>query len=180
MPTITRTWLAFAAIGTGLIHLALVIGAPLALGIVLAALGLAEFGWGVLTFARDHVPLARAALIVAIAPMLAWGLLLVISTLAEMPGIAASVAFVPLAVATAFELFAALVLARHLRLGAAEARGIPSVGRYLIAIVAGGLVVAAMTTPALAATQAGQFAQPHSDATEPAFYLQLPEHGAGH
>ena len=37
MSTITRTWLAFAAIGTGLIHFALVVGSPLPLGIVLAA-----------------------------------------------------------------------------------------------------------------------------------------------
>jgi len=180
MPTITRTWLAFAAIGTGLIHLALVIGAPLALGLVFAALGLAEFGWGVLTFAREEVPLARVALIVAIAPVLAWGLLLVISTLAEMPGIAASVPFVPLAVATVFELFAATVLARHLRRDSRDERGIPSVGRYLTAIVAGGLVVAAMTTPALAATQAGQFAQPHGETPPPGFELNLPEHGTGH
>ncbi|MFM9877613.1 MAG: hypothetical protein ACKVOG_07165 [Rhodoglobus sp.] len=47
MPTITHTWLAFAAIGAGLIHAARVVGSPLALGISPTVLGVAEFGWGV-------------------------------------------------------------------------------------------------------------------------------------
>lgn len=177
MPTITRTWLAFAAIGTGLIHFALVIGSPLALGLVLAALGLIEFGWGVLTFARDTVVLPRVALVVAIVPVLLWGLLLAISTVADVPGIGASLPFVPLAIATVFELFAAATLAVHLRRAEASAPRIPSVARYLVSLMLGGLVVAGLTTPALAATQAGQIAQPH---TEPAYEFELPEHGTGH
>lgn len=179
MPTITRTWVAFAAIGVGLIHVALVIGSPLALGLVLAVLGLTEFAWGVLTFARDSVVLPRVALVVAIVPVLLWGLLLAISTVAEMPGIAASLPFIPFAIATVFELFIAATLAVHLRRSSEAPARIPGVGRYLISLVGGALIVAGLTTPALAATQAGQFAQPHGEtSTEVPF--DIPSHGVGH
>lgn len=165
MSTITRTWLAFAAVGTGLIHLALVIGSPLALGIILAVLGLSEFGWGVLTFARDTVPLPRVALVVAIAPIVGWALLLVISTAADAPSVTASLGLLPLAVSTLFELFIAIVLGIHLRRRPTAAPAVPGVGRYLIGLSIGALVVAALTTPALAATEAGQYAQPHGEHT---------------
>ena len=178
MTTITRTWIAFAAIGTGLIHLALVIGAPLPLAIALGVLGLAEFAWGVLTFARDRVPLPRVALVVAIVPVVLWGLLLVVSTVAEAPALAASLPFVPFAVATVFELFVAAVLAVHLRRPATDARAAtPGVARYLAGLALGALVVAALTTPALAATQAGRIGQPQQEST---YEFDLPEHDSGH
>ena len=45
--------------------------------------------------------------------------------------------------------------------------------RYLLGLGAGALVVAALTTPALAATEAGDFAQPHGTQDQP-FELNLP------
>ena len=189
MPTITRTWLAFAAIGVGLIHIALVIGSPLALGIILAVLGLTEFGWGVLTLARETVVLPRVALAVAVAPIVLWGLLLVTSTVAKSPELAASMVLLPLAVATLFELFIAGTLAVHLRRRAAPhgpSPRVPSVARYLLAVLVGGLAVASLTTPALAATAAGLYSAPHGvqsethvEEDEP-FVLNLPEHDVGH
>jgi len=175
MPTITRTWLAFAAIGAGLIHVALVIGSPLALGLPLATLGLVEFGWGVLTFAREDVMLPRVAMVVSLTPVLLWGLLLAVAAVGEMPVLAASLPFIPFAIATVFNLFIAGVLALHLRRRTAshERARPPGVARYLIGLVAGALVVAALTTPALAATQAGEFAAPHGE-------FNLPDHGGGH
>lgn len=162
MPAITRTWLAFAAIGTGLIHLALVLGAPVALGIPLAVLGLAEFGWGVLAFARETVLLPRAALVVAAVPVTGWTLLLVVSSVAGAPELAASLGFLPLAVSSLFELFAAAVLGAHLRRARqpdAPPRA-PGIARYLLGLTAGALVVAALTAPAIAATQSGQLVVP--------------------
>ncbi len=189
MPTITRTWLAFAAIGVGLIHSALVIGSPLALGIILAVLGLTEVGWGVLTFARETVVLPRVALAVAMAPIVLWGPLLLASTVAKSPELAASIVLLPLAVATLLELFIAGILAVHLRRRAAPngpRPRVPSVARYLLAVLAGGLAVASLTTPALAATTAGLYSAPHGvpsetpvEEDEP-FVLNLPEHGGGH
>jgi len=168
VPQITKTWLAFAAIGTGLIHLALVIGSPLPLGIALAVLGLAEFGWGVLTFARDTVLLPRAAIAVAAAPVAAWTLLLVVSSASETPEFAASFGFLPLAVASLFELFALGVLGVHLRRrrdpdGRPPA---PSDVRRLLGLAVGALVVAALTAPAIAATEAGLLTLPAGEHPE--------------
>src|ERR1700709_1137615 len=163
MSTITRTWLAFAAIGTGLIHFALVIGSPLPIGIVFAVFGLIEFGWGVFTFARDGPAAPRAVRGGALVPIVAWALLLVAASVSETPGIAASVPLFPLAIATVFELFIAVTVAIHLRRITDAPARTPGVGRYLIGLFAGGLVVAALTTPALAATTAGAYAQPHGD-----------------
>lgn len=168
MPQITRTWLGFAALGAGLIHLALVVSSPLPIGIVLAGLGVAEFGWGVLTFARDRLVLPQVARIVAIAPVILWSLLVVTATLLDTPGLASSLTLVPMAVATLFGLFAAAVLSRYIRRqqgtdAAADAPAMPSAGRYLLALTVGGVLVGALTTPALAATDAGRYAQPHGD-----------------
>ena len=169
MSTITRTWLAFAAIGTGLIHFALVIGSPLAIGIVFALFGLIEFGWGVFTFARDGFPAPRAVLIGAMVPIVAWALLLVAATASETPTLASSIPLFPLAIATVFELFIAITVAVHLRRVSDAPARTPGVGRYLTGLFIGGLVVAALTTPALAATPAGANAQPHGEHTD--FFL---------
>ncbi|MCU1579902.1 MAG: putative rane protein [Rhodoglobus sp.] len=156
--TITRTWLAFAAIGTGLIHVALVIGAPLPLGIVFALLGLVEFVWGVLTFAREGVAYPRAVLLGALLPVLGWGLLLAASTVSG--AVAVPVPLLPLAVTTLFELFIAGTVAAHLRRTGDGAPRVPSLGRYLAGLVAGIVVVVGLTAPALAATQVGSSGQP--------------------
>ncbi len=184
MPTITRTWVAFAAIGAGLIHAALVIGSPPAFGFILGALGIVEFGWGVVTLARDSIPAPQTSFALALAPVFGWGLLLTVSALVREPAVAASLPFMPLAIASLFSLFIAGTLAVHSRRqvrNQTKAR-VPGVIRYLLALVVGGLVVGGLTTPALAATAAGAAAQPHgqhSDApveeAEP-FVLILPEH----
>ena len=66
--------LACALIGAGLIHLALVmtaplglvITAPLGLTVALGALGFLEFGWGALTIAEPRVRAPRLAFAVAL------------------------------------------------------------------------------------------------------------------
>lgn len=166
MSTIIRTWVAFAAIGTGLIHVALVVGSPLALGIVLAIVGLVEFGWGVLIFARETIAYPRVVLVGALVPVLGWGLLLVTSSVSEAPGIAAALPLLPMLIATLFEMFIAVAIALHIRRPAEAAQPrVPGVSRYLISLALGGLVVAALTTPALAATEAGTYAVPHGEHT---------------
>ncbi|HWR86409.1 MAG TPA: hypothetical protein VN200_10480 [Rhodoglobus sp.] len=168
MSPITRTWVAFAAVGTGLIHVALVLGSPLPLGIALAVLGLAEFFWGVLTFARDAPPAPRIALAVAVVPLVALGLFTVVAVAG---GFTIPSGFLlPLGLATLLEVAAAALLGRALRTsGPAPA---PGVGRYLIALFAGAVVVGAITTPALAATTAGANAVPHGE-----FHFEQTDHG---
>ncbi len=205
MGQITRTWLGFAAIGAGLIHLALVVGSPAPLAVPLFLLGLAEFGWGVLTLARDTLLAPAVARVTAVAPVVAWSLLVVVSTLLQNPAIVASLVFVPMAAATIFNVYIAVVLSVHLRRGAsakgadrprsdaaasAAASVTPPAGRYLLALGAGALVMAGLTTPALAATEAGRFAQAHGEHSadfvpepkddDPLSGLLVPEHDSGH
>ncbi|HOY81900.1 MAG TPA: hypothetical protein PK282_05360 [Rhodoglobus sp.] len=147
MSTVWRTWVAFAAIGAGLIHVASTVGAPLWAALLLGMLGLAEFVWGAITFSREAPPWPRIAVAFAIAPALLWIVGLVTRTVPP------SLSPLSLGVATLFTLFVATVLGVHLR-RPAEAP-LPSVTRYVIALAAGAAVVIALTLPALAATVVG-------------------------
>ena len=168
MSQIRRAWLGFAAIGAGLIHLAMVVSSPVPVAIVLVGLGVTEFGWGVLTFAKERLIGASAARIVAIGPMVVWSMLVLAATLSDAAWLASFLPLIPMAIATVFELFAVAVLSLHLRLSretdaAVSTPASPSVGRYLLAVTVGGILVGALTTPALAATEAGKYAQPHGE-----------------
>src|SRR5664279_2969547 len=136
MPAITRTWIAFAAVGTGLIHVALVIGSPLALGIPLAILGVTEFAWGILAFTRDTLPFARAAMVVAVAPLIAWGLLVAAASTLQAPALAAVLDVVPWGIAAIFQLFVSGMLSLHARRereGKRTTASAPGAARYLAA-----------------------------------------------
>jgi hypothetical protein len=179
--TITRTWLAMAAIGAGLIHVALGAGAPPVLAVPLIAIAVAEVAWGVLTVLKDRVFTPTVALAGALAPIGLWVLLITAASVSGAPELLSPLPFLAMGSATLFDLFLAGVLAvqrrRAMRAaapasparnadanadaepnrGAAE----PSVGRYLLGVLAGACVVSALTTPALANTHAGQSAVPH-------------------
>ena len=154
MSQITRSWLAFAAIGAAVIHLALVISSPLPLGIVLGLLVAAEFTWGVLTLSRDRIVVPRAARIGALAPVILWSLIVVAATMLDDPILASYFNFIPMAVATLFELFVAIAITAQLRRDARTTKA-AGTGRYLIGMFVGAMLVATITTPALAFTQAG-------------------------
>ena len=182
MSQIVRTWLGFAAIGAGLVHLALVISSPLPIAAIVLLLGVTEVAWGVVTFVRDSVPAPRVACAVAIAPLLAWSLLVVAATMLDAVWLAASLPLLPMAIASIFELFVAAVLAAHLRrvqnaVATATLPALPSAGRYLVGLMAGALLVGALTTPALAATEAGRYAQPHG--SHDADFIPADDGGSG-
>jgi hypothetical protein len=166
MSVITRSWLSFAAIGAGVIHLALVISSPLAIGGLLLMFGLAELAWGVLILAKDRLLVPRLAQAGAIAPVLLWSLLTVTTTLLSAPQIASSLRFVPMGIAAIFEIFIAAVVSVIVRRqsdaprSAAAARPTSAV-KYLCAVTIAGILVGGLTTPALAATQAGSVAMEH-------------------
>jgi hypothetical protein len=174
-------WLAFAAICTGIIHAALAATAPLPLALLLAALGLAELAWGALAITRDRIPAPVAVLAVALAPIAGWGVLVLAAAAGGAGEMLEALPLLPMTVAATFELFVALVIGRHVRAGARTAipdstRQIPA-GRYLVALIAGALASAALVTPALAATDAGEGAPEHGHGVVPA---ELLEHPAGH
>ncbi len=165
MSAVVRTWLGFAALGAGLIHLALAVDAPVALAVVLVVFGLAEFGWGILAFTTDAIPLPQAARVATLVPVVLWALALVsglafAGAVRVFPMLAASVLDLAIAIGVS------LVLRRSADATAAEprrpARAL-SAPAYLAAMAAGALVVGIVTTPALAATEAGDVAVQHGD-----------------
>ena len=183
MSVITRSWLSFAAIGAGVIHLALVISSPLAVGIPLALFGLAELTWGVLILVKDRLLVPRLAQAGALAPVLLWSLLTVTATLLAAPQIASSLRFVPMGIAALFELFIAAILSVILRrrssdTPAARAPKAPSAVRYRAAVIVAGVLVGGLTTPALAATQAGSVAMEHGGTMGGMMDMNMP--GMGH
>ena len=185
MTVIVRAWLSFAAIGAGIIHLALVISSPLAIGIPLALFGIAELTWGVLILVKDRLVSPRLAHAGAVTPLLLWSLLTVTVTLLAAPQVASSLRFVPMGIAAIFELFIAGVLSVILR-RQTETETEPSTPaakpatavKYLSAVIVAGVLVGALTTPALAATQAGAVAIEHGGTMGGMMTMNLP--GTGH
>ena len=191
MSVITRSWLSFSAIGAGVIHLALVISSPLAIGIPLVLLGVAELTWGVLILVTDRLLLPRLAQAGAITPLLLWSLLTVTATLLTAPQITSSLRFLPMGIATIFELFIAGVLSVVLRRqsetdtatatqteteteqSSPVARPASAV-KYLSAVIIAGVLVGALTTPALAATQAGTVAIEHGGTMGGMMMMNMP------
>lgn len=144
MSPATRAWLAFPAVGAGLIHLAIALAAPMPFAIVLGMFGAAEFFWGVLTFARETVPVARVALAVALLPTIVWGLVVAV-------GFAPPVSLFAMAGACLLELIVVLGLARHLRAVASGESRSGSRPQHVLGVVSALLVVAAVTGGSLAA-----------------------------
>jgi hypothetical protein len=185
MTVIVRAWLSFAAIGAGIIHLALVISSPLAIVIPLALFGIAELTWGVLILVKDRLVSPRLAHAGAVTPLLLWSLLTVTVTLLAAPQVASSLRFVPMGIAAIFELFIAGVLSVILR-RQTETETEPSTPaakpatavKYLSAVIVAGVLVGALTTPALAATQAGAVAIEHGGTMGGMMTMNLP--GMGH
>ena len=145
MSPIVRGWIAFAAVGAGLIHLALVISAPLLGGVLLAGVGIAEFAWGVMVMFDERFLVPRIAVVAVLAPIGLWIAALLLDAESFRP--------FPLAIATLFELFIAIALAMMLRRPRAP-RAV-STRRYTLGLAAGAVVAALLTGPALGATAAG-------------------------
>lgn len=138
MSPIVRAWLAFAAVGAGIVHLALAVNS--AVSIALALLGVLEFGWGLFVMAAARLVAPRVTIGGAFAAVAASiGLLF-------LPDGPSAIA---LLIAAALAFFVAVTIAVSLRRTAAST---PSTGRYVLGILAGGLVIAAVVAPALAST----------------------------
>jgi len=165
MQTLTRCWAALAVLGAALVHLAVGAGAPLAPLIVLVTLSLAELAWAVCAFVLDRLPLARWALALLLTPVFGWALLLTVGVVSHgsLPWLPPAL---PMAVASLLSLVASAMLAARIRRSGTRT-GVPGTngkaGRFVAGIAAGSFIVAALVTPALAATQAGEHAVPHGE-----------------
>ncbi len=180
MSQVTRSWLAFAAMGAGVIHLGVAPGTAIPAAVVLGVLGLAEFAWGVGVLARNRFLVARVALVVAFVPVIGWGLVLLSAVAFDNPELASAFGAFPMGVASFFNLVLAAVLSADRRRTAGVSSGGPALARkshrqapaylYLTGLMVGALAVSMLTTPALAATGAG-INNPHANHGE----LNLPE-----
>jgi hypothetical protein len=162
---VVRAWLGFLALGAGLIHLALVIGSEPPVGIPLAVVGAAEFAWGVFAVTRPALPLARVTRVAVLVPILGWVAFVLVGV-----DTVAGLRVLPMLVASLLDLAVAIGITALLRRAGRDETPIGAT-RYLLSLGAGALVVAALTTPALAATEAGELTVPQGE---------LPEQPHGH
>lgn len=147
-----RTWPALAAWGAGLVHAATAAGAPWGVLLLLCAAGLAEFAWGVATLRAGRLARPRAALLGAVGILLGSA----IATLAGGMGLA------PFGASAVLLLWiVAAAGARMRRPGGAH--DAPGPARAALGLVIGAVLVAGLTTPALAMTEPGEHAVPHGE-----------------
>lgn len=150
MSPITRSWIAFASVGAGLIYFALSVASPLAVGSLLAVVGIVGFAWGVLVMFDERFLAPRVTVLAALAPLGLWITVLLIAGVSRDTALAQGFRPFPLAVATLLELFIAVALAIHLRRGVVAPT--PSTARFALGVVLGILIVGALVAPALAST----------------------------
>jgi hypothetical protein len=175
---VARCWAGFASLGAGLVHLAVVgvhLDEWLLAGVFFAVLGAAQLGWGLAALARDTAPFARTVITVNVGGLGLWA----VSRTTGVPfgpeaGVAEAVGTadtlcMALQVLTVGALAVALRTSEQAASSAArdEARRLRT-GRGLAALGVGALVMSALTTPALAATESGEHAHPHGSHGEPA------------
>lgn len=163
LEALARQWAALGALGLGLV--ASGIGAGhlehhLPVGVALALLGLAAIGWGVLAL-RGPAPMPRAA---AGAALAAGPAVLLSSPLTATATTAAQAAALVLALAVGI----LLALGRRAATGPGPRRRAPGGAGQAGVLALGALLVALVTVPGLAATDAGAHAVPHGSHGLPA------------
>ncbi|UOQ90704.1 hypothetical protein MUN74_07305 [Agromyces endophyticus] len=178
IPRFVRGWPMLAALGAGLVLIATAAGALDATGrasgvgggagaggivaaAVLVGCGVAAFGWAVVALHAGRLVAPRAALAVSLGLVGASAMLLATGT-----GPSLGVAVLPLLAGAAFALVVSAGAAARLRGGRRRRTGVPR-GGSVIGMVIGAALVAALATPALAATAAGELAVPHGELHDP-------------
>ena len=161
----SRSVMALASLGVGLVHLAIGAGSPLFPAILLVGFGIAELGWGVALLLRARVVLPRAALPLSLTPVALWGLDITAAVAIGGSGVTASLPFGPMAAGSVLSLIigAGLALARRHELAPRPAASATRPGRYVLGMTLGAMLVAGLVTPALAGTAAGTGAVPHGE-----------------
>jgi hypothetical protein len=145
---VARCWAGLASLGAGLVSVAIAreqVGSSWAAFAVVLGVAGYQLAWALAALARPALPLPRLTVALNVVVATAWVL--------QPSGGLLSPVLELMVVATVLGAGAA---------GTAPARRVwRSAGGYLAAVGVGGLVVAAVATPAMAATEAGQHARPH-------------------
>lgn len=164
-----RVWAAYASLGAGLVHAA-VVGEHLAewwaAGVFFALLAAYQLGWAVACLAWERVPLLVPTVLLTAATLALW----LVSRSTGLPvgpdAWSPEAVGVPDVASGVLE----LVLLGSIAVAARGARSPvrPSgAGRRLVVLGLGALLVSGVTTPALAATPAGGAAHPHGSHDAP-------------
>jgi hypothetical protein len=176
---------AVSGLGTGLVHLAVGAGSPPPFFIVFVLAGSVGMVWAMLTLVRGRVPAPRAFAIVTLLPVAFWAASIAL-------GVGGLLPLGPLAAASALGVISAGVVLFSLR-RRSEAESLEPVRsttdaratageehpwRFIGSLAASAAIVAALVTPALSGTWAGQFAVPHGSHDLPGPAIE-DEHG-GH
>ncbi|MCU1570312.1 MAG: hypothetical protein JWR33_1053 [Naasia sp.] len=177
MKAIARIWIAFAALGAGLVHLAVAAGAPPLLLVVFSLLGLAELAWFAAALRLSHFPVRRLALVGSLLALVIWA-----AAVLAGGGIGVTVDNLPpfaLASASALDVVVAVTMAVSLRRAPRLPGDVdvePRAGRLLLGVLAGAALMTAVALPALGQTEAGIAALggPH------AHHQDLPTGHTGH
>nr|WP_228494895.1 hypothetical protein [Clavibacter sp. VKM Ac-2873] len=110
-----RHWLALAALGAALIHLAVGAGSPPAAMVALLVIGVAEGAWAIAVLRSDRLPVPGWAALGALVPVAGWALLVTAAVVMSAPGITSDLPAIPMLAATLLDLVVAAVVGRHLR-----------------------------------------------------------------
>jgi len=155
MKSVARIWIAFAAIGAGLLHLAVAAAAPVSLMVLLALLGAAELVWAGATLLLSRFPLRAVALTGSLLALVLWAGAVLGSrnlgvTVDNFPP-------VPLAIASLLDIIVAVSLAVSLRRGSQSTAPAPEPGPWtmIAGLAIGAVLMVGLTLPGLSQTQAG-------------------------
>ncbi|RWZ51078.1 hypothetical protein ELQ90_09805 [Labedella phragmitis] len=174
------TMVAVSGLGTGLVHLAVGAGSPPPFFIVFVLAGIVGMVWAMLTLVRGRVLAPRTFAIVTLLPVAFWAASIAL-------GVGGLLPLGPLAAASALGVISAGVVLFSLRRPAEPERSTTAAGttsgeehpwRFIGSLAASAAIVAALVTPALSGTWAGQFAVPHGSHDIPGPAIE-DEHG-GH
>lgn len=174
---------AVSGLGAGLVHLAVGAGSPLPFFLFFVAVGAAELAWAVAIFIRGRIPAPVAFVAVTLAPVVVWAGSVAVGLAGALPLgplAAASLLSVAMAGVTLFSLRrrSPLVSATATASNPASADTAEHPWRFIGTLVAASAIVAAIVTPALSGTHAGQYAVPHGTHGVPG--LEITEEHSGH
>lgn len=168
---VARCWAGFASLGAGLVHLAVVqehLQEWWLYGVFFAVIGAAQILWALAALALDRAPLLAYVLAGNLGLVALWavtrttGLPIGPGPWTAEAASRSDVLCVLLELGVAGALFAAATFTASRPSTARAKRPEPApVGRFLALMFAGAFAVSAVTTPALAATDAGAHVQQH-------------------
>nr|WP_174240075.1 hypothetical protein [Clavibacter michiganensis] len=152
-----RHWLALAALGAALIHLAVGAGSPPAAMVALLLIGVAEGAWAIAVLRSDRLPVPGWAALGALVPVAGWALLVTAAVVMSAPGITSDLPAIPMLAATLLDLVVAAVVGRHLRSRAeseaqAACTAVEATFPADVLVGSGASLPSAAVSPAVAAT----------------------------